>query len=395
METTILFFALLRHAVCGEALREEAKNACTSENLEAVYALAQKHDLSHLIGHALEKLDLPDCEALTKLRTAKLKAIYRYAKMDYELECLRNIFENAHICFIPLKGSILRNFYPESWMRTSCDIDILVREVDLEAAVQILMDNGWTPSGKRGYHDQSLYSASGVHLELHFKLAENMDNIDPVLEKVWEYSAPSLGKHYEYYQSNEFFVFHHMAHMSYHMISGGCGVRSFLDLWILNNNANQWNETQLRRLCEDARLHVFYTRAKELSEVWFGNHAHTTCTIKMEEYILTGGTFGTLSNKVLMEQARTGSKGTQIWERVFQPYDQLCMFYPVLKQHKYLTPLFQIIRWFRVLLTGRMKHSIHELKVNHSISDAQLDKTKDFLLELGLSGIRRSSLNEQ
>ena len=65
METTVLFFTLLRHAVCGETLNLETIKACSPEKLEEVYALANKHDLVHLVAHALEAAEIPECVALT------------------------------------------------------------------------------------------------------------------------------------------------------------------------------------------------------------------------------------------------------------------------------------------------------------------------------------------
>ena len=46
-------------------------------------------------------------------------AIYRYEKINYELNRLRSALNEAQIPFIPLKGSVLRQYYPEPWMRTS------------------------------------------------------------------------------------------------------------------------------------------------------------------------------------------------------------------------------------------------------------------------------------
>ena len=49
MEAKDILFALLRTIIYGEAASDELKAACTSENMEAVYALAKKHDLAHLV----------------------------------------------------------------------------------------------------------------------------------------------------------------------------------------------------------------------------------------------------------------------------------------------------------------------------------------------------------
>ena len=141
METSEILFALLRHVVCGEALKEETRNACTPEALESVYALAKKQDLAHLVAQAAERLSVPECEVLQKLKKARMGAIYRYVRMDHALEGICRILEAAQIPFVPLKGAVLRQYYPEPWMRTSGDIDILVQEKDFERAVRVRMIN--------------------------------------------------------------------------------------------------------------------------------------------------------------------------------------------------------------------------------------------------------------
>lgn len=117
-------------------------------------------------------------------------------------------------------------------MRTSCDIDILIYEEDLEVAINSLETKGYR-CGERNYHDVSLYSPSKIHLELHFNIQENMDNLDAVLKDAWEYAVPTNTSQYAF--SKEFFAFHIFAHMAYHFVSGGCGIRSLLDIWVLKH----------------------------------------------------------------------------------------------------------------------------------------------------------------
>lgn len=67
--------------------------------------------------------------------------MYRYKTINCELEQIGKTLEKANIPFILLKGSVIRKYYPESWMRTSCDIDILVNELDLNSAIRLLCDS--------------------------------------------------------------------------------------------------------------------------------------------------------------------------------------------------------------------------------------------------------------
>lgn len=60
-------------------------------------------------------------------------------KINHEYNRICDALESVEISFLPLKGSVLRQYYPEPWMRTSCDIDILVHENDLEKTTEYLV----------------------------------------------------------------------------------------------------------------------------------------------------------------------------------------------------------------------------------------------------------------
>ena len=133
-ESTILF-ALLRHQICGESVCEEVRQAITPEILPRVYRLAAAHDLAHLAGQSLSQLKLlGDDEISQKFKQAAMQAVYRYVQLNFEYEQACAVLEKAKIPFMPLKGSVLRDSYPEAWMRTSSDMDILVKPEKLEDA---------------------------------------------------------------------------------------------------------------------------------------------------------------------------------------------------------------------------------------------------------------------
>ena len=152
-----------------------------------VYKLSKAHDVAHLVGDALNKSgvfeNLPaDLDENERAAIAKVKekfdeqiftAVYRYENINYELERLKETLEEAKIPFIPLKGSVIRKYYPEPWMRTSCDIDILVKEKDADNAAEYLQTQLQYGVDRKGQHDVSVFTASNVHVELHFKLLDS------------------------------------------------------------------------------------------------------------------------------------------------------------------------------------------------------------------------------
>ena len=135
-----LLLAMVRSTVCGESLSDGVVQACTPEMLEDVCALAYKHDLLHLVGQALSKKPVTPCEALEKSKKAAMQAFMRYVQRNHEYVQVCAILEDAKIPYIPLKGTVLREYYPEAWMRTSCDTDILVKEENLDAATALLVE---------------------------------------------------------------------------------------------------------------------------------------------------------------------------------------------------------------------------------------------------------------
>lgn len=383
MQTTEILFAVLRYVVCGEALTEEIKKACTPGMLEAVYALAQKHDLAHLVAHAVEGLDIPDCEVLKNLKNAKIRAIYRYARMDYEYARICQILEAARIPFIPLKGSVLRQYYPEPWMRTSGDIDVLVKEDDLAHAVRELEAQGWTADSQLQYQNICLHASSGVLLELHFNIRVKMDAADAVMDAVWQNVICEEGKQYTYRQTDPFFICHHVAHMAKHVLVGGCGIRPFLDIWLLISRLPP-DDKILQALCQEAHLGVFFQQALLLANVWFGKEQHTQMSEKLETFVLNGGVYGSVSNKVVVSQAIVGGKRRHFLHRMFVPYEEMKRMYPVLKEKGWLMPAYQVVRWIQALFDGRLQKAVSEMKANQSTTEEQRRQTDLLLRAIGL-----------
>ena len=119
-----VFFSLLAFEF-GKELSTDVKNLITQDMLKPLYAISKKHDLAHLLCDALDKNGflLDGTEACKYFLQERNIAIYRYEQLEYEYEQICNVFEQNKIEFIPLKGCVIRKFYPEPWMRTSCDIE--------------------------------------------------------------------------------------------------------------------------------------------------------------------------------------------------------------------------------------------------------------------------------
>ena len=402
---------LIGSEVCGNAVRAEEVKALSDEELKALYKLSKLHDLAHLVGNALIKNNLLDeenpsadkeqsdgkkqsdneshggairSEVKQKFEKQILTAIYRYENINGELESLKAAFEEEKIPFIPLKGSVIRQYYPEPWLRTSCDIDVLVHEEDTERAIAALTDKyGYTLKDK-GYHDYSLFSSAGVHLELHFNIKENINTIDGVLIKAWDYAELCDGKTYEYMFVGEFLMYHQFAHASYHFVNGGCGIRPIIDIFLLRK-AMPYDRENADELLEEGKIKTFADKICDLSEVWFGGAEHNESTKNIETFLLLGGVYGTKENYTAVGQSKNKGKAGHLLKRIWLPYQNLAIEYPNLKGKRILQPFYEIKRWCKLFKKDIFKKSMRELKTNTSMSQEKVDETKAMLKDLGLS----------
>ena len=389
-------FHCIKFEICGQSEKIVLPQA-SAQFLMQLYQLSKAHDVAHLVGDALNKSgafeNLPaDTEETEQATIAKIKekfdgqlftAVYRYEKINYELERLKETLEAAEIPFIPLKGSVIRKYYPEPWMRTSCDIDILVHEKDLENAVSLLVEKRGAMREAKGSHDVGLIS-NGVHIELHYSLIESdvVGKADIPLQNVWNYAEP-IGETSQYALSDEMFYYYHIAHMAKHFIHGGCGVRPFVDLWLLNC-VNTEKTEQRNELLLDGGLFKFAKEAEKLSTVWFGNEEYDATTREMENYILQGGVYGTLEQQLAMSQNKTGGKFRHLMSRVFLSYKYMAIYYPSLKKCPILFPFYQVRRWCRILFCGGRKRAMNEIKLNQSISGEKKQAARNLIEELEL-----------
>ena len=396
-EVQNITFALLRYALCGTEIPDKVSDALTEERLKGVYQLLKMHDLAHLafdglqsaaqkIGQTERGAELVNTEVYGMFRRQQQLAVYRYEQKIYEFEQICNVLEEACIPYVPLKGAVLKDLYPQPWMRTSCDIDILVSSENLGKAIEALKTKlHYEMEGKHS-HDVSLYAENGVHLELHYDLIE--DYIQPisgaVLSAYWNTSESEIEGGYKRKAQPEMFYFYHIAHMAKHFEHGGCGIRPFIDLWFLIRQT-ELGEGKKDELLAKGGLAAFERAAKQLSEVWFSCQEHNELTLRLQTYILRGGVYGNLENRysTIPNNGKNG-KVKYFLTRIFLPYRYLKWQYPILQKHKWLTPFYEVRRWGRLLFKGKVKNSLREARTVNKVTTERAQETAKLLSDLGL-----------
>ena len=388
MNRNTILLSLLKKPLCEKKTHDDY--LAKIDILFDVYIVAKKHDVAHLLAGALRGYDFGALgeggeELRAKLEKQRLLAVLRYEKLRFALEQLCELFEAEGIDHMPLKGSVIRRLYPEPWMRTSCDIDILVREEQLERAAELVESRLGFKRGALGSHDISFDAPSGVHFELHYGLIEDdfVGEADKPLLDVWEHASVVCGKKYLFEMSDEMFYYYHVAHMAKHFVNGGCGIRPFIDLWILNSRI-EFDVSVREAFLASGGLLTFERHSRQLSSVWFGDGEHTDVTLGMQNYLLGGGVYGNMTNRVAVQQTKKGGKVRYALSRIWLPYEVLRFHYPSLNGKRWLLPFYEVRRWFKLLFCGGAKRAVTELTANSNVTSEEHDATEKMLNDLGL-----------
>lgn len=271
-----------------------------------VISLARKHDLEHYVN--------PDKAYLAQ---------YRATIQTKTLDGLVSLFHELGTDYMLLKGSVIRSLYPEPWMRTSADIDILVRESDLERIVEKLKQVGYDHTETANNH-AVLKSQDGVTIEIHYDLTKtNTDKqTRAVLDSVWDHKdEPAM------------FYCHVISHMAGHFMSGGCGMRSIIDLYLLRDYD--------RSLVEQAGLSKFEETARNLALKWMEG-AEVEIDKEFEDWIVNGGMYGTIAQATKARKLTDGNPRV-LARRLFPTFDEMKVYFPTIR-HKYELPIYWVRR---------------------------------------------------
>jgi len=363
-----------------------------------VYKLSKAHDVAHLVGDVLNKsgvfenlsadIDENERSMITKIKEKfegeLFTAVYRYENINYELERLKEVLKSEKIPFIPLKGSVIRKYYPQPWMRTSSDIDLLIKSEQLKIVINTLV-NRLSYIQKGEWIDEiSLYSPGGVHLELHCTLVDDyvIEKVDNVLSNIWTYAEQVDGTS-EFVLMDEAYYYYHIAHMAKHVMHGGCGVRPFIDLWLLEHKIEHSDEKR-NTLLECGGLSKFAEVSRRLSEVWFDGGKQTEATRELENYVLSGGVYGTREQHIAMSYNVKGGIVRHIVSRVFLTFSELSSYYPSLKKCPILFPAYQVRRWLKLIFSRGKNNAAQKIRLNKNISEEKKEAAKRLMDELEL-----------
>lgn len=382
-ENISLLTELLKCGVFGERVSDETVAKLSSEKLVDIYTLSSEHDLSHIVGDALDKNGLlSQGMAASLYMNEVMTANFRYEKLKYDFSEACAVLEEERIPFVPLKGSVLHNLYPEKWMRVGCDVDILVHKEDVKKVEKVFEEKLNYHNSGESYHDVRMKSADGIVFEIHHTLIEDgfANNANKFLENVWEYVHPREDSAFHYLMTDEMFYFYHIAHIAKHIENGGCGIKPFLDLYVMSRVRG----TMAKKLVDESGLSAFESVVSKLCGVWFEAGEHNESTELLQNFIVDGGVYGTRENFAFIQKGRKGSKRKYILSKIFPSYSELKYEFPVLRKYKLLFPVCIVYRWFCFFFKKDKKERVKNFVFVSAASKEKSSEITELLERIGL-----------
>ena len=324
-------------------------------NPENLYLISKNHMLTAITAVALESAGLK----FENFTQAKGKACRKNATLDIERAALFKYFDSENIWYVPLKGAVLKDYYPEFGMREMSDNDILFDSSYREQAKKYFETNGYETK-KYGSSNHDIYLKKPVsNFEMHVELfeesyAEKYPEIREYYKNVQKRlikNDTGSGCHF----SNEDFYIYIITHAYKHYSIGGTGLRSLLDIYVFMKKfgdtlKTEYIETELQKM----KIAEYERSSRHLAMNLFGKNKLADEDREMFEYIVFSGAYGTKEHIVKNRMDRfNGSKLRYVFYKIFPPVSKLKKRYPVFFKHKILLPFLPFYRLFRAFTVKR------------------------------------------
>ena len=323
-------------------------------DFEKIFSLASYHVMSAVVAMALESVRVKNDHVKNAISFSVRKNTYFDTANNSVLKSL----EEAGIWYMPLKGVMLKNYYPRFGMREMSDHDILIDATRAEDVRKVMEDLCFTTKYfGTGNHDV-YYKEPLCNFEMHRGLFGSSHD-----EKFYEYYSgvkdrliKDDGNNYGYHFSPEDFYVYITVHEYKHYSAGGTGLRSLLDIYVFLRKF-EWklDFDYILREIEKLELLEFEEKNRILALNLFGNKELTSENLEMLKYIINSGAYGNLENSVKNRLKKYGG-GTQgkikyLTAKIFPEREKIKNTYPCLSKYKALYPVLVIYRLMKALLT--------------------------------------------
>lgn len=371
LETTYLIKLL-----CSVIHNEDPEEPPRGLDWDKLYNISMFHDVSNMVFYGVDKLshgNKPHESVVEKFQKDRNKSLVIEATQHIVVEQVLKVFRDNSIDCMPLKGHLIKHLYPKPNMRSMGDIDILVKDDQIEDVKSLMFAMGFVLEIEGENHD--LYCKKPfINIEIHRRLIPLKYGHGVYFSKVWDRALLKDGCKSIYELSMEDTYIYLIAHLAKHYYNGGIGIRSIMDIYLYNlHYKNMMDNDYIRQQLNKINFWEFTKNIVGLSESWFGNEPTNELYDEMGEYIFSSGVSGTVKHQV----ASNMDKKLSYWLELFFPgIDHMKILYPFLNRFAFLLPLSWFLRAIKCLVF-KNRHMFGMINNVGSVSKEDASKVQD------------------
>ena len=320
-----------------------------SVDLSELYAMADAHQLTAITAFALEAAGVRDGRFLQE----RSKAVSSEVNFDRERARILKEFEEKQIWYMPLKGIILKRFYPQTGMRQMSDNDILFDAEKAEEVHEIMASLGYETEIYDEGHRDDYRKLPMFHFEMHRVLFDEKTlpkSLYRYYRDVRRLLIKDSGNNFGYHMSDEDFYLYMIAHEYKHFAWGGTGLRSLLDTYVyLKKHSRTLDWEYITAESEKLGITGFEKRNRSLALRVF--HAGDIQKLSEKEtelldYFIESEAYGSMLHAIPNHSRHVGMF-RYVMQRAFLPMEAVEKYYPFFYRHKLLLPILPIYRVIR------------------------------------------------
>lgn len=349
-----------------------------------------------------------DCWTAIKesLRPVYDHAIHKGLVQEYEFQSLLDDMEKDGIDCLPMKGWIMRNYYPDPLMRSMGDLDVLIKDMDSPKMQEWMETRKYDlENNTHPVHDE-YQKLPYAFVELHRKLIDvnymlkiQVEWGEQLLKQIWHKRNLVRGSGHIYSLQDEDFYIYHLLHFYKHFMYAGSGIRPLVDIYIfLKKKEKSLDRVYLQRQLKILKLSTFAEKMEQLAVACFDRqalqHGMNVEDIRRVTGYLTGTS--TYGDEVTFKLASVVRQGTGSFKRdilssrikkCFPPRQILQERYPKLQNYPWMLPFYWILRAVRIIFLERYK--VYEMgkKTEELVKNTELDTYREIENIFRLIGI--------
>ena len=361
-------------------------------DLDALYTFESDQSVANMAYEALQKLGYPE-EQLKKFQDDYKLNMLREARFELAGQQVFDALEKAEIPFIPLKGAVLKNLYPNPALRNFTDYDLYIGD-KLSEVEKVMLELGYDYDHDTE-NDMDFVKKPSLHFEMHHSLFTSAYDFDGYFNEPFEKTYLKEGKKYFHLYRNEDFLVHVLAHLYKHFTDGGCGIKQFMDMYVLTKKL-ELDMDYIHNELEIIGLNGFLETVIRLNAFLFDGEKPDDNLLEIADYVFNCGTFGSVKNNMALEYAQDNEDAKKHfglykmkyfanrWQLSFSGMKKQ---YPILGKLPFLLPFCYFHKLFKVVF---FKRGVIKSQVK-DINDFSDDYSKhiDHILEISKAKIKK------